>query len=153
MRIGRLVALMSAVAFAQACGATSPEPPAPSCPGGTDAAPSTGELRFDGVYQHIVSDYSQYLRFYDDRTVIAVSAKGSDPSQLASWFHKGSSIVGTGTYTLNGAAISFTSTATEGSVAYQGLVCIDSVSFKVHSMINGNRATSTYSFAAVAFTE
>jgi hypothetical protein len=150
MRIGGLT--LAAAVVAAACGG-SPEPPSPTCAGGPDAASSTGGLRFDGVYQHPVSDYTQYLRFYADQTVITVSAKGSDPSQLASWFHKGSSIVGTGTYTLNGAAISFTVTSTEGAVSYQGLVCADSVSLQVHSLINGNRATSTYSFAAVAFTE
>jgi hypothetical protein len=149
MRIGILT--LGAALIAAACGGPT-DSPAPSCPASPDAS-STAGLRFDGVYQHQVSDYSQYLRFYDDQIVITVSAKGSDPSQLASWFHRGSSIVGTAAYALDGTAISFTSTATEGSVAYQGLVCSEAVSLKVHSLINGNRATSTYSFAAVAFTQ
>jgi hypothetical protein len=152
MRFGRQAVALGAVVLAAACGPGGSSAPA-ACADGDDAGSASAALRFDGVYQHVVSDYSLYLRFYDDRTVISVSYKGQDPNELAPWFNKRSTIIGKGAYLLEGAAVSFTSSAKEGSVEYQGLVCADSVSLQSHSFINGYRATNAYSFVAVAFTE
>ena len=46
----------------------------------------SGSLRYDGVYYLPAGDYTRYIRFYADGTVITVSSTGSI-AQIKNWFN------------------------------------------------------------------
>lgn len=136
-------ALWLAIATCTACDASE------NGGSGVGEVPAT-DLRTDGVYQALQGDYSGYLRFYDDHTVITVSSSGT-PADLASWFHKGQSQVSEGTWAIVGTTIQFTARSSAGSVEYQGDVGENQLILHVHSFINGYQHTEAYQFEPVTF--
>jgi hypothetical protein len=105
-------------------------------------------LRFDGIYQsEKQEDYYQYLRFYDDGTVIAVSSTGT-PEQVAKWFTRKHD-VSRGTYIITGRRIVFTATSESGAVDYDGRIKTEQMEFRTYSHINQHQGTEKFSFVKV----
>jgi hypothetical protein len=118
----------------------------------TCSAPSaSAALRTDGVYQsERTDDYWQYLRFYEDETVLTVSSTGT-PEQIARWFKKENiqkNGLSHGKVQVHGSQVSFASTSQEGTVDYEGTIQGTTLTVKSHSHINGRRATRKFRFVA-----
>jgi hypothetical protein len=110
-------------------------------------------VKFDGLYSSDVrinentGDKSiSYLKFYEDGTVISISANGT-PEQINKWFKKDHESVSKGSYTINGDAINFSTTYKEIQVEYSGKI-MNSETLQLHSksLSNNNEADITYSF-------
>ncbi len=63
-------------------------------------------VQFNGIYREFNGDYSSYLRFYEDGTVISVSSTGK-PSEIKNWFSREHKNIDKGTYFITGENISF----------------------------------------------
>ncbi len=111
-------------------------------------------LRFDGVYKSEINqtdpdlEYWQYIRFYEDGTVITVSSTGN-PTEIDSWFRKELSIqkgFSRGQYEIKGSEIIFSSTSEAGTVDYNGTIHEKAVDLYSFSHISGNKSKKKYSF-------
>ena len=92
------------------------------------------EIRYDGLYCRFYEDYTSYLRFYKDGTVISVSSTGS-PEDLKKWFN--APYENSGTYSNVDNIISFETTSSVGTVSYHGKILKDRLVLDRHSYING----------------
>ncbi|MDQ6623572.1 MAG: hypothetical protein M3Y86_08820 [Verrucomicrobiota bacterium] len=120
-------------------------------------AETGSSLRYDGLYQADASfkkgnaeeKLSNYLRFYEDGTVIDLSSTGT-PAQVNGWFVKGHAGVAEGTYKLDGQALTFTTTIGTGRAAvvveYSGKIEGDTLVLDSLSHSNQNRSSHTYHF-------
>ncbi|RYX84756.1 hypothetical protein EON83_08980 [bacterium] len=125
-------------------------------------------LRFDGIYcSPLIKDealsYRDYFRFYEDGSVLAVVSTGT-ATEVARWFHKDTSQLSEGRYTLDGLSISF-STASPGGeidrneefydgslqviVSYNGQVGDNVLHLHSHSHFNGHEATIACEFVPI----
>jgi hypothetical protein len=99
----------------------------------------TGAIRYDGVYYREEDlDSNQYIRFYDDGTVITVTSTGTI-TQIKDWFDKDNDSPSKGRYVITGENISFQSTSEEGRVDYNGQIFDNRLILNIHSHINGFR--------------
>jgi hypothetical protein len=118
-------------------------------------------VRFDGVYQTApeidTADNDttwNYLRFYEDGTVISVSASGA-VEHLAPWFTVSETKSKTdwqqnpskGHYKVRGNKIHFTITSKQGSIVYKGSV-LGETKLVLHykSLITGDKGKEVYYF-------
>ena len=93
-------------------------------------------IRCDGVYYRKASGYTEYLRFFEDGTVISMSAIWTI-DQIKDYFNK--SYDNTGKYEIVENKISFRTTNKFGSVDYNGQIYKNKLILNSHSLINGNR--------------
>lgn len=103
----------------------------------------SSNLRFDGMYQAETEEYSYFLRFYPDNTVISVTSHG-EAAVIAEWFKK--PFYDTGIYKITGKKISFECTSEDGTVVYKGVIKPDVLVLKSESLINGYKSKKTYKF-------
>lgn len=119
-------------------------------------------LHYDGVYisqpDHTDGgeDSCEYLRFYSNGTVIAVSSDcdRNSLSELLKWFtfenagpkYSGVSL---GLVSIKGDKISFSAESSEGKVSYQGVIFDDHIDLNTFSFINKSRGHDSYSFLKV----
>lgn len=123
-------------------------------------------LRYDGIYATgITTDdsgmpYRQYLRFYEDGTVLDASSIGT-PAQVARWLVKDKRDLSSGRYTVDGDRIAFTthsehvgrpdSPAGDGPrvvIDYEGTVSHGALTLHSHSHFNGYEERRGYAFVA-----
>lgn len=116
-------------------------------------------LKFNGLYQTqrqttklniFQKQYNwQYLRFYEDGTVIIVSTSGDLPS-ISSWFHKDHPNVGRGNFLKEDDKVKFSILYAEGSVDYQGFIRDDGLTLELtsHSNINSKNFSKPFYFRA-----
>jgi len=102
----------------------------------------TGTIRYDGLYYRKEgADSNQYIRFYDDGTVITVTSTGTI-TQIKNWFDKNNkSPFSRGKYVVTGDSITFQSTSEAGRVDYNGKILDNKLILNIHSHINGFRAS------------
>ena len=108
-------------------------------------------LRIDGVYQTPTNDYAYryyYLRFYSDKTVIAVASDWS-PANIAPYLTNNNPYVAVGKYTLHGFKLRFSTRSSSGVIDYNGFVGPNSLMLKKHSRINDYRDIHEYKFKKV----
>jgi hypothetical protein len=112
-----------------------------------------GNLRFDGLYatEHLFAGetvrFRQYLRFYEDGTLISVSATG-EPGDVLRWFEREHDRVGSGRYRTDGAYMEASIQFESGSVDLRGVAGDQILVLDFHSHINGNRGVREYHFQA-----
>lgn len=99
-------------------------------------------ISLSGLYQsqlieHDDIEYFQYLRFFADGLVIAVSTPGT-PEDIKSWFIRERSD-SKGHYTIAGTSIRFSVVSAHGTVDYEGDLGDGEIIFRIHSHINGHR--------------
>lgn len=138
-----------------------------SCQSLTDRNVSYSGLKFAGVYRCSPSsapniDYWYYLRFYRDGRVISVSSTGN-PEDIKTWFSAEKSGISSGTYSVDGSKIVFSSEisgyATElgipsAAVKYQGYILGEELVIDTHSEINGFRSYGQrYKFIPLNFSD
>ncbi len=109
-------------------------------------------VRYDGLYQaeYTGKDYSGYLRFYEDKTVVGVSSTGT-PEQVAVWLTNETKTNMKGSYTAEGDSVFFTLTSSSGSIEYRVHVISDGTDIETHSVsnINGNVSEELYHFVEI----
>jgi hypothetical protein len=96
------------------------------------------DLRTDGLYASIGSDSGQFLRFYDDGRVVAVSSTGTpeDVGRWLTWEHAGAS---KGQFVTAGIHIEFQVNSSAGAVRYRGASLVPKqLRLDSRSAINGN---------------
>jgi hypothetical protein len=86
-------------------------------------------------------NFCHYLRFYPDGTVIGVTTSGN-PNEIKRWFRR--PYDNTGSYVIDGSAIRFSLVSPAGKVDYEGTVSGNIIQLKIHSHINGFRASKEY---------
>ena len=96
----------------------------------------THSVRHDGVYYCKESDYTSYIRFYDDGIVITVSSTGAI-AQIKRWFNKDNDNISIGKFNIISDKISFSSTNSDGTVDYNGQILNDKLLLNIYSHING----------------
>jgi hypothetical protein len=114
--------------------------------------PTTG-VQVNGIYQSKqIDSYYKYVRFYTDGLVLAVSSTGS-PTQIIRWFNREEfaerSYHSSGTYTVSGSNIEFSTTSSSGTVDYEGEIQGDSLILKTYSHINEHRGIHEYKFIQI----
>ena len=116
----------------------------------TPAPTSTSPLRYDGLYQSVEAEqgYFEYLRFYDDGTVLEVVSSGT-PEQVAVWLNKAGTDEGMGYYEIQDSTIKFTVTYTQGAVDYTGTINGEKLILDIYSHINSHKGTRTFQFVEV----
>ncbi len=122
-------------------------------PSGTTAS----SLQYDGIYQsQVINDggapFWQYVRFYEDGTVISVSSTGT-PAEISIWFKKENIANGTfahGQFEINDSQLIFTTTSANGTVDYVGTFQDEVLTLNSHSNINDVSATRTYTFVQIS---
>ena len=109
---------------------------------------STAPVHYDGLYQCKEKDYTSFLRFYSDGTVINVSSTGT-AEQIIKWFKASDKGLSSGKYTVNGTSIKFSATSGSGVVDYVGKIDGDKMILDVYSHINEFSRNSEYTFIKV----
>lgn len=105
---------------------------------------STKEVQYNGLYCCKENDYSYYLRFFPDNTVVSVSCTGS-PEQVAEWLDY--DYKSRGIYTIYNGLLEFQIISSEGIVDYIGsIIDRNSISLTSFSKINNNRYEKRYIF-------
>ena len=104
-------------------------------------------LRFDGIYQSKLDDYSSYIRFFEDGTVITAHSKTS-PQSMKKWFIKDTikSGVGKGNFILSSNRIKFTTTSFSGIVEYEGRIYRNKMVIEAYSHITQRNYIREYDF-------
>jgi hypothetical protein len=125
-------------------------------------------LKYNGLY---VSDriehgsklnYRNYLRFYEDGTVVAVPSTGT-PKQIARWFNKDNPNISIGNYQFDLTKLKFTThnvfeEETDSDkpqiihiyVTYEGTVTDNILTLHSYSHFNSHQETRSYKFALLA---
>lgn len=105
---------------------------------------NTTGVRYDGLYQSEKEEYSYFLRFYPDNTVISVTSTGG-PIAISEWFKQ--PYYNSGSFKISGKKISFECTSEDGTVVYKGKIKPNDVlELKYESLINGHKSKNTYKF-------
>lgn len=109
-----------------------------------------GMIRLDGFYTCPQKDFTKYLRFYRDGTVVSVSSTGT-AKQISGWFTKENSTVSKGRCEVAGSRIEFSARSSEGTVDYAGTIGSggEELHLHSHSQINGHEAYAVYRFSHV----
>ena len=94
--------------------------------------------RSDGVYYSKYSNYTYYIRFYDDGIVITTSSTGTI-SQIKNWFNKDHDDISIGKFNIIDDKISFSSTSSFGTIDYNGQILHNKLLLNSYSHINGNK--------------
>ncbi len=121
-----------------------------ACKGQTKNQSIDSKLKFNGYYvssdesKHGVK-FKKYLRFYQDKTVLGVSSSGK-PSQIKSWFKKGSENLSVGTYTIKNDSLFFNLKSSYGEVIYKGKKTQNELLFFVDSKITNHQSFIKYKF-------
>ena len=107
-------------------------------------------IRFDGVYQsETQGDYRQFIRFYQDGTVITVSCT-CEVKGIEAWFNKENlkdEDDSSGKYEIKETKIYFTSTSSYGTVVYYGTLTNEyTINLNIKSLINDYENQETYYF-------
>ncbi|MFX0209253.1 MAG: hypothetical protein ACFFDT_24935 [Candidatus Hodarchaeota archaeon] len=107
------------------------------------------ELRFDGLYVCIKhnKNYTNFLRFFQDGTVISAAIGGTTPESIkaaAKWltWEKGMQ----GTYNISGSQIKFAISNARGSIEYIGIISGNTIDFKIHSNITNIDLNEKFEF-------
>lgn len=91
-------------------------------------------LRFDGIYYRLGGEIYYFYRFYEDGMVISASDY-DHPEVVINWLDKEHE--NRGIYSIKGDQIYFTTTSSQGSVEYKGMIAKDELILDSHSFING----------------
>jgi hypothetical protein len=105
---------------------------------GFELVNETIHLRRNALYYWEGDNFTMYLRFYDDGRVINANLPGAYKPDIVRWFNESYGDNG-GTYTLREDDVSFSTTAAEGSVDYEGLLTKQGMVLNLQSNINKNR--------------
>jgi hypothetical protein len=105
-------------------------------------------IRFDGLYQSQEENFFLYLRFYEDGTVLALTADG-DADQVYNLVEKDHPGASAGAYSLKEDAISFTTPGSDGLVDYAGEIQEDRLALRFHNREDGKQGFSEYRFVGV----
>lgn len=89
------------------------------------------------------TDYTYYLGFYPDHTVISVSSTGNS-EKVVKWFNK--KYTAKGVYKIDNDQISFTVTSSTGSVDFHGSINGRELDLYSHSKINGYDSHEIYKY-------
>lgn len=110
-------------------------------------------LRFDGIYQSKLEDYSSYIRFYEDGTVITAYSKTA-PQYMKKWFFKDTikSGIGKGNFILTNNRIRFTATSFSGIVEYEGRIYGNTIIIEAYSHITQRKFIREYEFIKLDLT-
>jgi hypothetical protein len=113
-------------------------------------------VRFDGLYYRCEdgNNYTSFLRFYDDTTVITTSVllkKGQDMGELArqtaTWFTKQwcteTRYGGLGKFFVDGDRIGFSATSDQATVDFQGTLTHDAIILHSRSRSTVTRAPAS----------
>jgi len=105
------------------------------------------ELKTNGLYRSKKTDdgYWYYLKFYNDKSVIAISSTGKS-RRLKKWFNRENKNIPTGKYNIERDSISFFVTSSVGTVLYSGDILKNSLQLHVESQINGRISNERYKF-------
>jgi len=95
----------------------------------------------NGLYQSGVGGVtfegaSLYLRFYDDGTVLSVTA-GGKPEQVATWHNKANASSYKGQYKIHGSILEFTTTGKDDTFDYSGTLSGKELTLEEFSHRNG----------------
>jgi len=104
-------------------------------------------IRFNGLYQLENDGIYEYLRFYDDGTVLSIASTGQ-PETVIFWLNlEQEADHGKGAYTIRGKKIEFTSRSKDGgAVDYVGSIEGNRIILRSHSHINDYRGVQEYAF-------
>ena len=104
-------------------------------------------LLFDGIYKADEGEFSYYLRFYDDGTVIEVGQPhATNPDSLTYWFRKGVPTLASGKYEVVGDQVNFSTSNSSGTVDFQGSIGLQNLVLDVHSRINNSKRKLEFRF-------
>ena len=133
--------------------------------GGREAAAKLLLVRTDGLYVTDETNYTMYLRFYSDGTVVSASVSGKGPDQaklVSTWLQPGEKskfpegkVVLTETsdpsyFSIQGSEVRFSLTSIFGTVDFWGTVQGNGLALNSHSRINDYRTARFFRFIAVA---
>jgi hypothetical protein len=91
-----------------------------------------------------------YLKFYDDKTVKAISSD-KHPNEVNRIIENDPKFISTGTYQVKNDSIFFTLTGSSTSVKYEGLIHETELHLSLVSSINENRKDFIYTFVEIEF--
>lgn len=113
----------------------------------------TKEILFTGVYYCYHNDYTGFLRFFPDGTVVSVSCAGMpEPEKVAGWLNK--DYESRGIYSIENDYIEFQITSCEGVVEYKGVIIDnENIHLTSHSYINGYNDITDYKFYSLSKSE
>ena len=113
-------------------------------------------IRYDGVYfmkitglsqKNEVLCYTEYIRFYEDGTVIITNSTGTI-SQIKEWFNKENTKIDyKEKYEIVKNKISFQTTTVDGKVDYDGQIYDNKLILNWNSTVNGKNGTEEYFFS------
>jgi uncharacterized protein (TIGR02391 family) len=110
-------------------------------------------LRFDGLYGEVEDDKigKKYIRFFEDGEVLVYATAKSvvDVPQIMSWLTKENVPANDyprGTFTCDGKQLKFSTRSKYGEVKYEGEIDGETLTLRIHSLINQNRSRSTFIF-------
>ncbi len=105
------------------------------------------ELKTNGIYRTKKANegYWKYLKFYNDKYVIAVSSTNRS-RHLKEWFNKENKVIPTGKYNIERDSISFFVTSSMGTVLFKGKIFKNRLQLHVESQINGYIGNESYKF-------
>lgn len=138
----------------------------------SSATRSANTVQCDGLYRRPADTtgtsgkaYYNYLRFYEDGTVLDASVAESDPSLVAQWldsggglfshgiYPKGSTPIKRGHYSAEGSQLKFSLTGLEyGSVDFNGTIEGQVLTLNWYRPSNNLRGTEVYRFVALTGT-
>lgn len=142
-----------ALVLGLALGCATPRDPSTAPPVPVDPAPApapSGDLRFDGLYASPGEQSTTYVRFYADGHVSSVGSTGT-AEQVSAWLgraHEGSC---QGTYTRDGAAVTFDCASAAGTVENAGRLEDGVLHLHWKSRINDAEGDGVHQFVPVAF--
>jgi len=116
---------------------------------------TTPSLRFDGIYQSYIIEYSlwDYIRFYGDGTVVTSYSEGS-PNELYRLLEKeniGSrKSIFNGHYKLSGDRLTFSSKSAGGVIDYEGKILKNGLILDVQDPSRPEKATCKYRFSQLS---
>jgi hypothetical protein len=108
-------------------------------------------LKFDGLYRAKGNGVFNYLRFYEDGTVLAASLTGT-PQDITRWFDK-DNIFAKGYYNIDGSRIKYSILDNYSSFDYDGIITRNKIKFKIYNHLNGNLSKQEYRFIPLSLTK
>lgn len=84
-----------------------------------------------------------YVRLYQAGTAITVTSTGN-PKQVAKWFNKSHPFVSKGRYYVEGQAIQFSASSTDGTIDYKGTISNEHLRLNICSHINKHKDFQEY---------
>ncbi len=115
--------------------------------GGPGATPPA-TLRLDGLYTAPAGEYSEFLRFYDDGTVLAVTSSGT-AADVAGWLDADFRRCMKGTYRVEGSRLVVNVAGPDGGVEFAGDLAGSVLRLARTDRTTGRRALAEYGFEPV----